>query len=60
MGSTKKHKFADFFPDAALIAGYSAVCFGIWQLYHPAAWIVGGGILLWAFYPRSTKLEDKK
>jgi hypothetical protein len=32
------------------LAGYAAIVFGVWRIYPPAAWIVGGlGLLLLAF-----------
>ena len=28
--------------DALLIGGTAALCFGAWQVYPPAAWMLGG------------------
>lgn len=34
--------------DCAGIAGAAAMVYGMWQIYPPAAWILGGGVVLWA------------
>lgn len=34
--------------DLVGLAGASAIVFGVWQMHQPAAWIVGGGMLLLA------------
>jgi hypothetical protein len=38
-----------------LIAGYSSLVYGVHMLNKPAAYIVGGLLLLWAFMPKSVK-----
>lgn len=37
---------AEQIPDATLVAGAAAVSYGVWQIYVPAGWIVGGMLLL--------------
>ncbi len=29
-----------------MVAGTGAICYGLWQIYQPAAWIAGGICLL--------------
>jgi small neutral amino acid transporter SnatA (MarC family) len=37
----------DFIIDlVALLLGFAALLYGVWQVYRPAAWILGGLLLL--------------
>lgn len=33
--------------DAITFVGLAAACYGLYQVYPPAAWIVGGAALFW-------------
>lgn len=37
----------DLVNDSLVLSGAGMVVWGIWQIYQPAAWIVGGAVLLW-------------
>ncbi len=37
--------------EALLLAGFFAFCYGIWQIYPPAAFIAGGIILMYFAAP---------
>ncbi|GEA17509.1 hypothetical protein [Moorella sp. E306M] len=41
----------DHIREACLLAGFCLLTYGIWQIYQPAAWIVGGLILVWLGMP---------
>lgn len=36
--------------DAVLVAGFGSVVFGVWSIWHPLGWIVGGGALMAAAF----------
>lgn len=40
------NRLADLAADAAGLAGAGLVTAGAWQIYHPAAYLVGGAFLL--------------
>jgi len=35
-----------------LIVGFFSLVYGVWQIYIPAAWIIGGLLLLYVGIPR--------
>lgn len=37
----------EYIREACLVAGFFMLVRGIWLIYPPAAWIVGGLILIW-------------
>lgn len=32
--------------DVLHVLGFSALIWGVWQIYHPAAWIAGGLVVI--------------
>lgn len=42
--------------DLIAVAAYSAIVYGCWQIYPPAAWIVGGSMALIAAVKTGRKL----
>ena len=41
--------------DICIIGGLGLIIWGIWQIYHPAAFIAVGGALLWFGLPTRSK-----
>lgn len=33
-------------PDGLLLGGAAAISYGVWSIYAPAGWIVGGALLI--------------
>lgn len=45
----------DHIREACLLAGFCSLTYGIWLIYPPAAWVVGGLILVWLGIPPRPK-----
>ena len=45
--------FKKIIVDVMLVTGFSGVVYGIYEIYNPAAYIVGGMMLLAAFFPKT-------
>jgi hypothetical protein len=45
--------FKKIIVDVMLVTGFSGVVYGIYEIYNPASYIVGGVMLLLAFTPKS-------
>lgn len=45
------HQIDDWIREACLLAGFGVLVWGIHLIYHPAAWIIGGILLLYAGWP---------
>jgi hypothetical protein len=43
--------------EACLVAGLLILVRGVWLIYPPAAWIVGGLILIWLSIPPRSRGE---
>jgi hypothetical protein len=48
---TKLKLTDDHIREACLLVGFCSLIYGIWLIYQPAAWIVGGLILIWLGMP---------
>ena len=42
----------DFIREAIMVIGFAAFVFGVWQIYEPAAWVMGGALLMYVGAPR--------
>jgi hypothetical protein len=57
--SAKKRRFLaksgvfllEYVRDACLLAGFLMVGYGLWRIYHPAAWVICGAMVLWVGLP---------
>lgn len=43
--------------DLAGLAGGAAVTYGVWSIYHPAGWIIGGGLALAGAWLVASRVE---
>lgn len=50
-GDAVRSFFAHLIPDLLLIIGFSSLVYGAYLIYHPAAFIVAGMILISTFRP---------
>jgi hypothetical protein len=44
--------FKAFASDLIALLGFSLVCYGLYSIYEPAAFIVGGAFLCWLSIPK--------
>jgi hypothetical protein len=45
--------------DLAVLGSISVISFGVWQIFQPAAFIVGGCLILWLTLTASRKAPRK-
>jgi hypothetical protein len=45
----KKNVFVGIFVDIMITLGFASVVYGVYNIYEPASFIVGGSMLLYAF-----------
>jgi hypothetical protein len=53
---TAKYKRGDALIDCAGLVGAGSVTYGVWLIYHPAAFVIGGAMVLlaaWLAAPKS-------
>ncbi|GBU21070.1 hypothetical protein R80B4_00959 [Fibrobacteres bacterium R8-0-B4] len=49
----------DFFRELLLIISFVSVVTGIALIYHPAAFIIGGALMMWLCAPAKTGIDKK-
>jgi Ca2+/Na+ antiporter len=54
IGKALKSNFGDFM----IVCGFSSVVYGIYEIYQPASFVIGGLMILWAFLPKTNKKAD--
>lgn len=51
IGKALKSNFGDFM----IVCGFSSVVYGIYEIYQPASFVIGGLMVLFAFFPKPKK-----
>jgi hypothetical protein len=44
-------KYEDLIREVLLILGFIMVCYGLWSIYPPAMFVIGGAALVWVGLP---------